>query len=312
MIEYVLLLVISVSMVLMAKSLFSGMGQFMEGYMGKYVRCLMEHGELPAFGAGTSDINQNSGTSYICAKQFSYTASAGFSSNGSGGSGGSGNGSGSASTSASGSNKNSNSSSNRNRNGENSSASASDGSTSGSSADSIANRERRRRSGKADGGDGGGAGGSNSSYTNGKLRTSDGDDGLSGSNQPRVVGELGKGDGSNSSDSEYGYGYGGRSRRMARGISGKLAEEIEKNSKSAQTSSKLKTAESRIIAESTSTLGPKRSFVKMHEFKVAAQQEEEKSAFSMGKLFKYILVIALIIIIVIFFGGQLLNYSKSD
>ena len=314
MIEYVLLLVISVSLVLMAKSLFTGMGKFMDGYMGKYVRCLMEHGELPTFGAQNPDINKNSGTSYICAKQFSYSVATGFSGNGSGGLGGGSSGSGSSSSSnsnRSSNSSNSNSNSSRNRNGEDSSASASNGTTSGSSEDSIAGRERRRK--KSNSADGGGVvgGGSRSSSASGRLRTADGEDGSSGSNQPRVVGELGKGDGSSASDSEMGRG-GGRGRRYVTGISGKLAEEIEKNSKSAQTSSKLKSAESRIISESETSLEPQRSFVKRIERKVAVEQLEEKTAFSMGQFFKYVLIIALVIVIVIFFGGQLLNYSKSD
>jgi hypothetical protein len=305
MIEYVLLLVVSVSLVLMAKGLFTGMGKFMDGYMGKYVRCLMEHGELPAFGAQNPEINKNSGTSYVCAKQFSYSVTTGFSENGSGGLNGSGSGTGS---SSSGSSKSSNNKSG-NQNGEVSSASASDGTTSGSSAESIASRERRRKSNRT-ANSGGSNTADNSSYASGKLGTADGADDSSNAGQSRVVGELGR-DGKRT-ESDAALRQSGRTRRYVTGISGKLAEEIEKNSKTAQTNSKLKSSGSRVISESENTLGPARSYVKRMERKVAVEEEEEKSAFSMGQFFKYILIIVLIIVIVIFFGGQLLNYSKSD
>ncbi|MGZ3774924.1 MAG: hypothetical protein ACXVCY_01185 [Pseudobdellovibrionaceae bacterium] len=51
-IEYVLMLVISVSLVLaLSMQIFKPFGDFISNYMGKYVGCLLEYGELPTLGS---------------------------------------------------------------------------------------------------------------------------------------------------------------------------------------------------------------------------------------------------------------------
>lgn len=51
-IEYVLMLIISVSLVLALMSqIFQPFGDFISNYMGKYVQCLLEYGELPSLGS---------------------------------------------------------------------------------------------------------------------------------------------------------------------------------------------------------------------------------------------------------------------
>ncbi len=50
-IEYVLMLVIIVSLVLMLMTqIFKPFGDFIQSYMGSYVGCLLEYGELPSLG----------------------------------------------------------------------------------------------------------------------------------------------------------------------------------------------------------------------------------------------------------------------
>ena len=50
-IEYVLMLIISVSLVLaLATQIFTPMQEFLKNYMGDYVQCLLEMGELPSLG----------------------------------------------------------------------------------------------------------------------------------------------------------------------------------------------------------------------------------------------------------------------
>lgn len=59
-IEYVLMLVISVSLVIMLMTqIFKPMEKFLDAYMGLYVQCLLEYGELPSFG-GESVVTDDS------------------------------------------------------------------------------------------------------------------------------------------------------------------------------------------------------------------------------------------------------------
>ncbi|MBV2169408.1 MAG: hypothetical protein KUL82_11945 [Bdellovibrio sp.] len=52
MVEYVLMLIISVSLVLaLMTQVFKPFGEFVNNYMGKYVGCLLEYGELPSLGS---------------------------------------------------------------------------------------------------------------------------------------------------------------------------------------------------------------------------------------------------------------------
>lgn len=317
MIEYVMLLFVIIGIVFAAKNVFTGMRNFMQGYMGDYVKCLMAHGELPGRGVQDSDMKKNTTTSYICNKQYTFSIDTGFTASGtSTGSGGSGSGSGGdgangANSNSANSSKNSSSKSGQGNDNEDSSSSDSEGSTSGASEESIANRERNRKS-QSDS-----AASSRSStsglYANsnrpdaGELQTADGGSGRGSGEQSKVIGELSKGeDGSDSSS-------GSRSRSKYRGISGQMAELLEKNSKIAQTGSKNKGGESVVIAESDSTPGPTRTTMKLYlKHEDTKMTESAEETFSVGKLMKWILIIALIIIIVIFFGGQLLNYSKSD
>lgn len=67
-IEYVLILIITVSLVLaLMNQVFKPFGTFIENYMGKYVGCLLEYGELPSLGSqDESPVDEDS----ECDKQF--------------------------------------------------------------------------------------------------------------------------------------------------------------------------------------------------------------------------------------------------
>lgn len=67
-IEYVLLLVITVSLILaLMNVMFKPFGEFIDNYMGKYVACLLEYGELPTLGGDTpSPVSEDS----ECNKKF--------------------------------------------------------------------------------------------------------------------------------------------------------------------------------------------------------------------------------------------------
>ena len=97
-IEYVLLLIISVSLILMLTyQIFRPMKDFIQGFMGDYVACLLETGQLPSLSADESATKGSDD----CKAKFNNVAGKGS------GSGGSGSGAGSGSSSDSSSSKSS-------------------------------------------------------------------------------------------------------------------------------------------------------------------------------------------------------------
>lgn len=72
-IEYVLLLIISVSLVLMlVYQIFKPMQNFVQGFMGDYMACLLETGELPAFGG--TDASATRAADLGCSAKFNNIA----------------------------------------------------------------------------------------------------------------------------------------------------------------------------------------------------------------------------------------------
>ena len=290
---------------MMARFLMIGLRNFMDGYMGSYVRCLMDYGELPVMGSQNNDLKKSTSGNYVCNKLFSFSVQTGYQPNSSGASVATSTGGASSSVSSS---KSKSTDSSKPSSSKNSGSSSSDGTSSGSSLSDVASRERNRRSrGSSEGGSAAADSGS-SSLKSSRLRSSDGEDESSISSS-RVVGDVaGKG---GAADLDGDSARSGRARYRA--LSGEMQEKIEKNSKKAQTLSKLKSGVPTVLAEEEGgRLGPRKSTVTPWERKPTAVEDEVESAFSFGKFFKFIIIIALIIMIVIFFGGQLLNYSKSD
>lgn len=95
-IEYVLILVITVSLILaLISQVFEPIQKHLDNYMGKYIQCLLEMGELPTLGASDSPVAEEGGD---CNSRFD-AASLGAGRPPSSGSGGAGAGSGSGSDS---------------------------------------------------------------------------------------------------------------------------------------------------------------------------------------------------------------------
>ncbi len=59
MIEYVLILIISVTMLFVAKGVFSGLNKYMSDYMGGYFKCLIAQGELPQLSVADKDLQKS-------------------------------------------------------------------------------------------------------------------------------------------------------------------------------------------------------------------------------------------------------------
>lgn len=300
-VEYVMLLVVTVGLVFLARNLFVGLSNFAQNYMGSYVTCLMTHGELPALGIQNEDLKRNAGSGYVCATQFSFSIQTGFQPNSSGGSSGSG----------SSSNRSNSANSSKSSN----SAKNAEGTTSGATESTIAERERNRKrsaSGSVSDASGGGGGGSAGSASGRNRRaiaktTGDGSDDASGgeARSSRVVGELGSG----GFDSA-----GSRGRSRYRAITGQMQEQLEKNSKVALKQANGRRVSTQIVAQAETGQAPKRSQISVDQLqrKIAAADEEDPQGFGVGALIKWAIIIVLGIALLILVGGQAMNYSNSD
>lgn len=75
-VEYVLILIISVTLLFLARGLFSGLNNFMTSYVGDYFKCLMVQGELPALGVSdTQNLARHTSAGYKCSVNYQSTAS---------------------------------------------------------------------------------------------------------------------------------------------------------------------------------------------------------------------------------------------
>lgn len=271
-IEYVLMLVISVGLVLMLMmQLFTPMQKFLDNYMGLYVQCLLEYGELPSFG-GESVVTEDS----ECNAKFESF------SGGNGRPPKNGSGSGSDSEKADGSKDGSGSS---------------DGSAVGSS-------------GGGSGGGGGGGGSSyagSASRGGGRvIRTSRGTRGMDSGGDGKTV-EIaldgGGGGGYFTSNNGNRIVVVKKSRAIAMD---RIPESVKKKLEKDKNGGK-----SAIIAVDSGVgeSKPKAFALKPPEKKV--QIEEDKTEFSIGNTLRIIFIVCIVLVIVIFVGGQFLQMSKS-
>lgn len=271
-IEYTLMLVISVSFVLaLSMQIFKPFGEFISNYMGKYVGCLLEYGELPTLG---SELPSGPDDDSECNKKFApASATNGRPPRDSRGDSGEGNSSNSKS-SASASN----------------SSDSKDGTSSseGSSGTHAGSASR--------------GGGNNIMYN---RRPSTGIDGGSGGGPSGKVIEIALDGGGTSTffKTSSGGGYGRqveKSRYIP--ISGLTEAEKKKIQKKAEGGARL--------SVSSEGLGPapKKTAVKKPEVKTVIPEDEP---LTIGNFMRYLLIAAIIIALIVFLGGQALQMSKS-
>ena len=305
-IEYVLLLVVIVGMALGAKTAFGHLNDFMGKYMGEYIVCLMEYGELPSLEvADSSQKNHIGSTGKSCDQQFAgFTFVNGRPATGGGGSGG-----GTGVSSGSGGNGNSNSTSgnkNSSTNASNSGNGKKSSSDSGSGKDSE-NSDLIKN--------GGGSKKGSSPYSKKEITRSDGfgtSDGSDSASQKTRVIEEEDGDGRKKKDASGAYsrsrGYSGGSDKY-RAITGNMLAEIERNEpkKPRAPSSSI----TRALADSGFQMGPyKKVFVPPLNTK-PEEKAEDNSSFGFGFIIRWLIIGGMILAIIVFFGGQVLNYSNS-
>ena len=309
-VEYILLIVVVVSLVMGAKKAFGHVDDLISHYIGDYVTCLMEYGELPSLGVAAADQKKHlDGTGKKCDEDFAgFTFEDGRPSNGGGGPGSGGTGTGG--TGKTGSGNNDNSANNGNKN--NSSNAAKDGSNNKSGKDGGSDSG-------SDLGAGGGRNGSKSGkqqtpYAKGEvsrsnsLTTNDASD--DGSRKVRVLEEdeeaKKKRKNSGAGFRSRGGSYGGNDRYRA--ITGFMQAEMEKT-----IPRKPRAPSSTIVRlkDDGFRLGPYSKSFTPHVVKPPTVKDDDNSGFSFGFFIRWLLIAAMILAIIVFFGGQIMNYSNS-
>jgi len=289
MIEYLLLLFITVTMILLAMAnLFRPMQNFLQNFMGTYVACLLTSGELPAIRVENSMKDQDPKCS------FSMTGGNATVNNGS--SPGSGSSSGSNGTNTNGTNSSGGSGTNAN---------GGNGSGSGSGEGSNVN----------------GGGGGGNSYAGSRSRrsgvgksaflrrSSDGGSGSvddANSGGTRYVNNLDR-----NKDDRYFRNRQQTTRlnnQNGRGvfITGMTEDEQKKIERKIQ-------SEPRTLPKSSEefSVPGKKSVVKPPPEKKKTTLEEKDESFTLGSFFKYILIAIILLLILILGGGQAFEMSKT-
>ena len=303
-VEYVLLLVVIISMVMAAKGLFTGANTFINSYVGDYFVCLMDHGELPAQGISNSappgvtalDLKQHEDQSSKCKAKFSIANGATLT----GGTGGT-----------------SGSSANSNANGNKSSSNKAADKKSATNANANSNTSTIKSKNKNKSAYNDSSGNGSSPYDNGTINksdsgrnTADGDAGLS--SKTKIIGE---GDEEGSGRGTFGSRNSDRSQRRPdryRAIaSGKLFDEIEKNSKSESRKPMSKSIAKASVDEGYRP-GPRKNAFTPPERKPTAASDDIEPEMGFAGMLKWLVIAGMAVAILVFFGGQIMNYSNSE
>ena len=299
MIEYILLLVITVSMILLAlANIFKPLQGFMQNYMGTYVACLLSSGELPSI--------RTENTLKDSDPKCSYSVTFGQAGGGGSGPGGGGN-----PTTNPGGNNNPNDPNNPNNNGNN----GANGKNGKDSKNSSSNGSDVNGNGNGGGSGGNSYAGSRSRRSGfGKSaflrRNSDGSngesDGMAGDGNKKYVNNLDR----NKDDrffrsQQRRTQLGGRNGRGI-AISGLTEEEQQKIERKIQ-------SEARVVPKSSEefSVPAKKTILKPPSEKEKKKLEEKEQGFTLGNFFKYVLIAVVLLLILVLGGGQAFEMSKT-
>jgi hypothetical protein len=299
-IEYVLLLIVVVSLVLGLRGVFTSMNSFMTDMIGGYITCLMEYGELPALGVEENELKQHKdGAGKRCpVPRFVASTSFGNSTGGgSGGPGSSGSANGSGSSKSSG--RNGGKSASKNGDGSDSSDGSSDSKRGGGSSSNSRSSARGRSS--------------SSPYSRGQISRAGG---FSTADNPSDLNNATKTKALEAPEEDSGSGDTSRSRRNSRrsaranakykALVGKMAEDLQKNVRTPRKPSSTLLA----VDEGFRMTVVKRNFTPPEQKPYIEEKPEE--GFQFGSFLKWIIIAGIIIACFILFGGQVMNYSNSD
>ncbi len=281
-VEYVLLMIVTLSLLLAFKGVVSSMDAFMSDFMGEYIVCLMEYGELPSLGVEEADLkNHTAGTGKKCEfRKFS----AGLATNSAG--------------------KNGTASTVNGQNGD---------SSKNSSTSASADKNSKDENSKSTNDSGFKPNSRKSSpYTNGQINRA-GSSGVAEAPSNTVTKvieedeEAGpKGRRRNNNRTRQAQEVSGQN--GYRGISGKLAAELEKKSKLYP---RRPSSKSTVLTEEGYRFVPYKKVFnppKSNSAYIAANEEE----FTIGNFMKWLVIAGILIACFILFGGQVLNYTNSS
>lgn len=283
MVENMLILIISVTLLFLAKGVFSGLNNFMTSYVGGYFKCLMVQGELPALGA-TSDLTKHTSAGYKCSASYNQNANTAGNGNSTGTSGGTKNiGTAKPITKTKGSTKETASSR----------GSSSSIASKKSSKDENANRSRFNNRGGGDDDDNS----FSSNITNRSDAYSTADN--SADDEMRTV-SLSRNPRADEKPEKY------------RAVTGKLEEDIKKNARGGGfkiIGSKTKNISTSLDDRSP---GPRKFKLSPPVRTMASASEEVDEPLTFGSFLKWLIIAGIIIALFVLLGGQVLNYSNSD
>ena len=296
-VEYVLLLIVSVSMLFLFKSAVKGIDDFMYSYMGEYISCLMEYGELPTQGNTETNLDQhNQGAGgKICDSKFKgFTLAAGKASSGS----------------STGSSRNGSDSSR----GDSKSSRASQAADpkNDSAAEAAKNKSEKNSSGSSS------ESASKSPYSNGSIqRSSSGkaintaDNGASSVSQDNVR-VINQDESDEARRNRFGESISGNrtvyERAQYRAITGKQLEEIQSQNKS------LRAPTSKVLSSTDEEyrMGPRKSTINPPEIKAIAADVQDDKQMNFGYFMKWLIIAAMGIAIFLFFGSQVMGFMNSQ
>lgn len=298
-VEYVLLLVVIVSMILAAKGLFGGVNKFISDYVGDYFTCLMDYGELPSLGVSETDLKKHASASR-CKVKFSIANGASLGGGGGGGGGSSGSGGGSGS---------------KGKVSQNSSQASESSKTYGSKDSKSNSSSRASRSGDGSDSAGGGSG-KNSAYAGGRIKrssSSGASDGASdGDNKTKIIEDEAAGSAFGRGDNDRNSGRRQSAQYKYKAItSGQMFDEVEKTSKREDRKPSVKSL-SKMSVEEGFRPGPRTNNFIPPERKPAVASEDADPDFGFGKMMKWLMIAGMVVAIIVFFGGQMMNYSNSE
>ncbi|MBY0553345.1 hypothetical protein K2P97_02370 [bacterium] len=284
---------------------FGKMNDFMNRYIGDYVVCLMEYGELPSLGINDATMKKHlssgDGGGRKCDQEFAgFTFGEGRPpTTSTGGTGGTGSNGGSSSANSG----KGNNSSNANKDG---SESANKGKNGGDAGSDLAGQINRDRSGSS---------GKKSAYAKGQIVRSNpygsaDSGGDVGNENVRVIedssgGKKKKDSGSVSRTSRLNYSGGER----YRAITGTMAAEIEKRAPKRAPAERV--ISQPLAGDTGSRFGPYKKTFTPPEVKEIEQIKEDNSGFGFGYIIRWLLIGGMILALIVFFGGQVMNYSNS-
>lgn len=277
MIEYILVVIIAVTMLFVAKGLFSNINTYISGYVGGYFKCLMTQGELPALGVSDGDLSKHTGAGYKCSASLAKTNAG--AQDGSGGTKNLGTVTQLSSQAPKGSTK----------------ATASSRAGASDAKKSSASKKRKGMNNSNDDGD-------DSTRFSASIRNrsevysssdSEGDDDVR--SVPMARRDLA---------AERSDNY--------RPVSNEMNEALKKSTRGGGLSRRENTPKRLSLPEDDMRPGPRRTKFEPYKRTVAAVVEEPEVEMGFGYFMKWIMIAGIGIAIFIFFGGQIMNYNNSD